>query len=159
MLPIGFKLILSFRYFNGERMQVSELAKRAKVTPETVRYYTRLGLIHAQRDPNNGYKLYDKLGLQRLNFIRQASELGFSLKQIEEIFEQSDSGDSPCPLVRDLLQKKVPETKAKIAQLQAHLLKMEGALKAWDQMPDGAPDGHSICCLIEDWEEKESESK
>jgi len=51
-------------------------------------------------------QLYDKVGLQRLHFIRQASELGFSLKQIEEIFQQSNSGDSPCPLVRDLLQKK-----------------------------------------------------
>jgi len=159
VLPIGFKLMLSFRSMKGMCMRVSELAKKAKVTPETVRHYTRLGLIHAQRDPNNDYQLYDTLGLQRLNFIRQASELGFSLKQIEEIFQQSDSGDSPCPLVRDLLQKKVPEIKAKITQLQAHLLKMEGALKAWEKMPDGTPDGHSICCLIEDWEENESESK
>jgi DNA-binding transcriptional MerR regulator len=133
-------------------MRVSELAKKAKVTAETVRHYTRLGLIRAKRDPNNGYQLYDTIELQRLNFIRQASELGFSLKQIEDIFQHSDSGDSPCPLVRDLLQKKIPETKLKIAQLQAHLVKMEDALVAWDQMPDGTPDGHSICCLIEEWE-------
>lgn len=134
-------------------MRVSELAKKANVTAETVRHYTRLGLINAERDPNNGYQLYDKVALQRLNFIRQASDLGFSLKQIEEIFHQSDSGDSPCPMVRDLLEKKVPETKLKIAQLQAHLVKMESALAAWESMPNGEPDGHSICCLIEDWEE------
>lgn len=134
-------------------MRVSELAKKSKVTAETVRHYTRLGLISAERDPNNGYQLYDKVALQRLNFIRQASELGFSLKQIEEIFQHSDSGDSPCPMVRDLLEKKVPETKLKIAQLQAHLIKMEEALDAWENMPNGAPDGHSICCLIEDWED------
>lgn len=91
--------------------------------------------------------------MQRLKFIRQAIELGFSLKQVENILQQSDSGDSPCPMVRDLLQHKVPETKAKIAQLQAHLAKMETALAAWDSMPDGVPDGHSICCLIEDWED------
>ncbi|NLQ16424.1 MerR family transcriptional regulator [Marinomonas sp. M1K-6] len=135
-------------------MRVNELAKKAHVTAETVRHYTRLGLIHAARDPNNGYQLYDKLALQRLTFIRQASELGFSLKQIEEIFQQSDSGDSPCPMVRDLLQKKVPETKLKIAQLEAHLLKMEEALATWEEMPDGTPNGHSICCLIEEWEEQ-----
>lgn len=134
-------------------MRVSELAKVANVTAETVRHYTRLGLIQAVRDPNNGYQNYDKVALQRLHFIRQAGELGFSLKQIEEIFQQSDSGDSPCPMVRDLLEKKVPETKMKIAQLQAHLIKMEDALRAWEGMPNGTPDGHSICCLIEDWEE------
>ncbi|WP_111637132.1 MerR family transcriptional regulator [Marinomonas shanghaiensis] len=135
-------------------MRVSELARHANVTAETVRHYTRLGLIQAERDANNGYQIYDKLALQRLHFIRQASELGFSLKQIEEIFLQSDSGDSPCPMVRDLLQKKVPETKFKIAQLQAHLQKMEEALAAWEEMPNGNPNGHSICCLIEEWQEK-----
>ncbi|MCW4627544.1 MULTISPECIES: MerR family transcriptional regulator [Marinomonas] len=135
-------------------MRVSELAHKANVTAETVRHYTRLGLIQAERDANNGYQIYDKLALQRLVFIRQASELGFSLKQIEDIFQQSDSGDSPCPMVRDLLQKKVPETKLKIAQLQAHLHKMEKALETWEDMPDGNPNGHSICCLIEDWQEK-----
>ncbi|NVK75521.1 MAG: MerR family transcriptional regulator [Oceanospirillaceae bacterium] len=134
-------------------MRVSELAKKGKVTADTVRHYTRLGLIQAQRDPSNGYQIYDNVALQRLNFIRQASDLGFSLKQIEDIFYQSDKGDSPCPLVRDLLEKKVPETKLKIAQLQAHLAKMEDALAAWEKMPNGTPDGHSICCLIEDWED------
>ncbi|QUX95946.1 MerR family transcriptional regulator [Marinomonas sp. CT5] len=134
-------------------MRVSELAKKGKVTADTVRHYTRLGLIQAQRDPSNGYQIYDNVALQRLNFIRQASDLGFSLKQIEGIFYQSDKGDSPCPLVRDLLEKKVPETKLKIAQLQAHLAKMEDALAAWEKMPNGTPDGHSICCLIEDWED------
>lgn len=137
----------------GVPMRVSELAKKGKVTADTVRHYTRLGLIQAQRDPSNGYQIYDNVALQRLNFIRQASDLGFSLKQIEDIFYQSDKGDSPCPLVRDLLEKKVPETKLKIAQLQAHLAKMEDALAAWEKMPNGTPDGHSICCLIEDWED------
>jgi len=137
----------------GVPMRVSELAKKGKVTADTVRHYTRLGLIQAQRDSSNGYQIYDNVALQRLNFIRQASDLGFSLKQIEDIFYQSDKGDSPCPLVRDLLEKKVPETKLKIAQLQAHLAKMEDALAAWEKMPNGTPDGHSICCLIEDWED------
>lgn len=133
-------------------MYVSELAKKAKVTPETVRHYTRIGLLQAYRDPNNGYQVYDKWALQRLLFIRQASELGFNLKQIEEIFAQSDSGDSPCPMVRDWLRQKVPETQSKIAQLQAHLVKMEAALAAWEKMPDSTPNGHSVCCLIEDWQ-------
>ncbi|AEF54743.1 MerR family transcriptional regulator [Marinomonas posidonica] len=133
-------------------MRVSEIAKKALVTPDTVRHYTRIGLISAERNPDNDYQLYDNTALQRLKFIRQATELGFSLKQVENILQQSDSGDSPCPMVRDLLQQKVPETKAKIAQLQAHLAKMETALAAWESMPDGVPNGHSICCLIEDWE-------
>ncbi|RDL46045.1 MerR family transcriptional regulator [Marinomonas piezotolerans] len=133
-------------------MKVSDLAKTAKVTPETVRHYSRQGLIHAQRNAQNGYQEFDNVALQRVRFIQQARTLGFSLKQIAQIFEQSDSGDSPCPMVRDLLRQKVPETQKKIADLQAHLIKMEAALTAWEAMEDGVPNGHSICCLIEDWE-------
>lgn len=137
-------------------MKVSELAKKADVTAETVRHYTREGLIRATRNPHNGYQEYDAEALQKLHFIQQARELGFSLKQIAEIFEQSDSGDSPCPMVRDLLRQKVPETKRQIAQLQSHLEKMEAALEAWNEMEDGVPNGHSICCLIEDWQKTSS---
>ncbi|SBS38057.1 HTH-type transcriptional regulator ZntR [Marinomonas spartinae] len=136
-------------------MRVSELAKKANVTSETVRHYTREGLIVAKRDPNNGYQLYDGVALQRIQFIQQARTLGFSLKQIDDIFQHADSGDSPCPMVRELLLQKVPETKAKIAELQAHLNTMEAALAVWDKMPNGTPDGHSICCLIEDWNHEE----
>ncbi len=133
-------------------MKVSELANTANVTPETIRHYTREGLIQANRNPENGYHQYDKDALRKVRFIQQARELGFSLKQVQDIFEQSDSGDSPCPLVRDLLKQKVPEVKQQIAQLQSHLNKMEAALSAWDQMQDGVPNGHSICCLIEEWD-------
>lgn len=135
-------------------MKVGELAKAAGVTGETVRHYTREGLIHSTRNPNNGYQQYDAAALKRIRFIQQARLLGFSLKQIAEIFEQSDSGDSPCPLVRDLLRQKVPETKRQIAELQAHLAKMEAALATWEEMEDGIPNGHSICCLIEEWEQE-----
>lgn len=135
-------------------MRVSELAKRANVTAETIRHYTRQGLIQAERDPDNGYQLYDEAALKRVHFIQQAQTLGFTLKQIESILEQSDSGDSPCPMVRDLLRQKVPETKAKIAQLQAYLETIEDALKTWEEMEDGIPNGHSICCLIEEWEKE-----
>lgn len=137
-------------------MRVIDLAKKANVTSETVRHYTRLGLIHAERDPSNGYQIYDNTAFTRMQFIQQSRTLGFSLKQIEEILEQADSGDSPCPMVRELLEQKVPETKAKIAQLQAHLETMEAALMSWESMPNGTPDGHSICCLIEEWEDRKS---
>ena len=41
-------------------MKVSELANTANVTPETIRHYTREGLIQANRNPENGYHQYDK---------------------------------------------------------------------------------------------------
>lgn len=132
-------------------MKVSELAKVAGVTAETVRHYTRLGLITAERNPNNGYQLYDEQALRRLRFIQRARTLGFSLKEIGNILGHADHGDSPCPLVRDLLAARLPEIRRQIAELERLAARMEQALAAWSDMPDGAPDGHTICQLIEHW--------
>lgn len=132
-------------------MKVSELAKNAGVTAETVRHYTREGLLAPQRDPDNGYQLYDATDLERLRFIQQARTLGFSVAEIQQILEHADQGDSPCPLVRDLMAERLPEIRARIRELEALAKRMEQALAAWSEMPDGTPNGHSLCRLIENF--------
>lgn len=130
-------------------MKVGELAKAAGVTTETVRHYTREGLLHPRRDPQNGYQLYEGESLNRLRFIQRARTLGFSVREIGEILGHADHGDSPCPLVRDLLAHRLPEIHARISELQALAERMEQALETWQDMPDGTPNGHSLCRLIE----------
>ncbi|MFY0989328.1 MerR family transcriptional regulator [Halomonas sp. C05BenzN] len=134
-------------------MKVSELASLAGVTPETVRHYTREGLLHPERHPDNGYQLYGQQELERLRFIQRARTLGFGVAEIRDILAHADQGDSPCPMVRDLLASRLPEIHARIAELQALASRMEQALEAWAEMPDGTPDGHSLCRLIESFPE------
>jgi DNA-binding transcriptional MerR regulator len=134
-------------------MKVSELARRAEVTAETVRHYTREGLLHPQRDPDNGYQLFDQTDLERLRFIQRARTLGFSVAEIGDILAHADQGDSPCPMVRDLLASRLPQIRARIRELEALASRMEQALDAWAEMPDGTPDGHSLCRLIESFPE------
>ena len=131
---------------------VSQLAKTAKVTADTVRYYSRLGLLEAQRDPHNGYQLFDQNAVQRLAFISHSRSLGFSLKDIGAILQHTTQGDSPCPMVRDMLRQRVPLVAAKIRLLEAQMARMQLALEQWQSMPDGVPDGHHICHLIEAWQ-------
>ena len=130
---------------------VSQLAKTAQVSAETVRYYSRLGLLEAQRDPHNGYQLFDQDAVQRLAFISQSRSLGFSLKDIQSILQHTTKGDSPCPMVRDMLRQRVPLVAEKIRFLEKQMARMQVALEQWQTMPDGVPDGHRICHLIEDW--------
>jgi len=132
-------------------MKVSELAKQAQVTADTIRHYTRLGLITPRRNPANGYQIYDAEALKLLRFIQKARLLGFSLHEIESIVHHQHSKTSPCPMVRGLMARHLPRVREQIAELQQQLTRMERAMTAWEAMPDGVPDDDAICPLIEHW--------
>lgn len=134
-------------------MKVSDLAKAAAVNPDTVRFYTREGLLNPTRNPDNNYQQYDAEDLRRLRFARKARQLGFSLPEIRSILGQADEHHSPCPMVREVFEDRLAQVEKEIAQLQQLRERMKNALAAWQAMPDGTPDGHTICRLIEHWDD------
>ncbi|RMH10935.1 MAG: MerR family transcriptional regulator, partial [Gammaproteobacteria bacterium] len=73
----------------------------------------------------------------------------FSLNEIHGILKDSEKGRSPCAHVRSLMKHKIDVNRKKIQSMQQSLERMQAALEQWESMPDGIPDGHSICSLIE----------
>ncbi len=132
---------------------VTELANHGGATPHAVRYYTRMGLLRPKRNPNNGYRLYEYREVSWLRFIRQAKSLGYTLHEIREIMHHSEQKQSPCPQVREMLMQRIDENRRQLEELSALQTRMEQALEKWADMPDGAPDGHSVCHLIESFAE------
>lgn len=130
-------------------MTAQTLADRSDVSPENVRYYTRRGLLKPVRHPRNNYNLYRESDIARLRFIRQAKNLGYTLKEIAGIFEQSKRGDSPCPLVREIIERRIGDNRKRLDEMLDLQERMETALAGWTEMPDKAPDGHTVCHLIE----------
>jgi len=130
-------------------MTVSELARRAGVTADTVRHYTRNGLLTPIRDECNGYNRYDSSDLARLLFIRKAKLLGFNLGDVSEILMESRLGNSSCPLVRKIMEQRLLEIRRRLHDLQKLQTRMEYAAALWAHMPDGTPDGKAVCHLIE----------
>lgn len=134
-------------------LRVKALADRVGVTPETVRHYHRIGLLKAQRDPYNGYKLFDEVQMERLRFITQLRRLDFSLKEIAEILEDIDRGRSPCPRVRELLARHMEETRRQQALLAERLQRMDRIARRWADIPDALPGPEALCPLVEAAEE------
>lgn len=139
-------------------MTASILAKRANVPLFTVRYYTRIGLLKPSRDLRNGYKVYKSSDRDRLKFISAAKELGFTLSEIEEILSHAAHGDSPCPMVRDVVEKRIKENKQKIREMKHLQKRLEAAADMWRSMKNSEPDGHSVCRLIESFSEGENDA-
>lgn len=130
-------------------MTVSELARRTGVTADTVRHYTRSGLLVPIPDESNGYNCYSGGDLARLLFIRKARLLGFSVGDVSDILKESSQGRSPCPQVRQIMQKRLRETRRRLQDLEKLQVRMEHAAALWVNMPDGIPDGNAVCQLIE----------
>ncbi len=136
-------------------MTASALAKRTNIPIYTVRHYTRIGLLKPSRDLRNGYRLYKPSDKERLHFISAAKELGFTLNEIEEILDHAVHGNSPCPMVRDIVEKRVKQNKEKIRELKRLQTRIEKAVEMWKSMKNSEPDGHSVCRLIESFAEGE----
>lgn len=134
-------------------MKVTQLARAAGVNADTVRFYTREGLLKPARDPDNGYQEYGSDDLARLRFARKARQLGFTLREVADILHQADQNESPCPLVRDLFVQRLQEVEQQLRDLQNLRDRMQRALVSWETMPDGTPDGHTLCRLIEHWDD------
>lgn len=130
-------------------LKVSELSKVAQISPDAIRHYVRIGLLAPSRDPVTGYKLFSDFDIKKTKFIRRAKGLGFTLRDIQTIFDHSNDGRSPCPAVRDIIRQRINENRSKLAELNKLQQRMEDALETWKSMPDGEPDGEAICYLIE----------
>lgn len=134
------------------RLTVIELARASGTAPDTVRYYTRRGLLKPTRDPCNDYRLYRPRDVRRLCFIGQAKRLGYTLGEIHQILEDADRGRTPCPRVRVILQRRIKENRQGLKESVALQRRMEQALSRWAALPDGIPDGDSVCHLIESFD-------
>ena len=130
-------------------MTAQTVADRSGVLVENVRYYTRRGLLKPVRDPRNHYRVYRESDVARLRFIRQAKNLGYTLGEIAKIFEQSMRGDSACPLVREIIERRIADHRKKLDEMLELQKRMETALTGWAELPDKAPDGQTVCHLIE----------
>lgn len=130
-------------------MKISEIARKAEVSTDTVRHYVALGLLIPDRNPENGYQVFSKKDLSQLRFIREARVLGFRLEDIRMIFADAEKASSPCPRVRSLLTERLRETRRRIAELTQLCERMEKAMTDWQNIPDCVPDGDAVCRLIE----------
>ncbi len=139
-------------------LTASVLAKRTNTPIFTVRYYTRIGLLKPSNNSRNGYKIYQHSDSERLQFIKSAKTLGFTLSEIEEILDHAAHGDSPCPMVRETVEKRIAENRESIRELKKLQTRLENAAKLWQTMENSIPDGHTVCRLIEGFSEMMKET-
>lgn len=99
-------------------MTIGQVAKKASVGIETIRFYERKGLIEEPPRKESGYRQYDTGVVARLLFIQQAKELGFSLKEISELMSIKSGMNAGCRDIKDVAMEKLDDIETKIKMLQ-----------------------------------------
>ncbi|HVS30683.1 MAG TPA: heavy metal-responsive transcriptional regulator [Thermoanaerobaculia bacterium] len=98
-------------------LKIGEVAEEAGVGVETIRFYERKGLIERPHRPMSGFRQYEADMPRRIRFIRQAQELGFSLREIRELLELRVDPNVSCADVRARAIAKIAEVDEKLGRL------------------------------------------
>lgn len=100
------------------RLTRGKLSRLTGCNIETIRYYERVGLMPEPRRSEGGHRLYDRVDVQRLSFIRRCRELGFSLEKIRGLLGLADGGGHSCREVLDMTLAHIDDIREKIADLR-----------------------------------------
>ena len=112
-------------------MTIGRLARNAGVGVETIRFYERKGLIEQpQRPRDGGYRVYPEETAHRIRFIRQAQELGFSLREVQDLLSLRADPESDSADVRERAAAKLAEVKRKITELERIRAALEDLIAA-----------------------------
>ena len=98
--------------------QIGEVAKRVGMTVEGLRFYERKGLVNPMARSPSRYRLYGDREIQTLRFIKAAQEMGFALREIEDLLEIRQGKGSNCAAMRDRLAEKLDGVRRKIKLLR-----------------------------------------
>jgi len=127
-----------------QTLTIGQVARRAGLGVQTIRYYEREGLLPPPARRPSGYREYPEGVVRRLLFIRRAKELGFSLREIRELLALRVDPGCTCGEVKTRALAKVTDVERKIAALR----RIRGALL---DLADACPGGDATAdCPILD---------
>lgn len=135
---------------NGRPLLIGALAKAAGVTPDSIRFYERQGLLPAPRRLPSGYRCYQNADIKRLSFIKQAQALGFSLDEVHRILALRARGQPACDCVMQMAEQTLRDSRVKLRDLQRFVDALDGRLRAWKSMKARKKNvAAEFCALIE----------
>lgn len=125
----------------GSGFTIGQLAKRVGVNVETLRYYERRHLLAPSTRTPSGYRQYGPAELHRLQFIKNAQALGFSLQEIAEFLNLRVGSTATCGDVKRKTQGKLAQVEKKLEDLQTLARSLRTLIRACDarRMTDHCP--------------------
>jgi DNA-binding transcriptional MerR regulator len=100
-------------------MRIGEVARKAGVSVDTVRYYERVGVLPAPDRRPSGYREFAPGAVERIRFTRELQAIGFTLADVVDALAAHDAGGATCESERWRLDAALARVDAKLAGLTA----------------------------------------
>jgi MerR family transcriptional regulator, copper efflux regulator len=130
----------------GRWLRIGDVSKQSGVGIEALRFYEKQGLLNHATRTQSGYRLYGTEVLERLEFIKRAQVLGFSLAEIAHIIKEKEAGKSPCFEVREIVRSRLQELDERMKEMRRYRKELAAALVEWDEAKEMEGE---VCGLIE----------
>lgn len=114
---------------NAAMLTIGEVAKKAQVTTDSLRFYEREGLLRPNRKTEAGYRLYTEAAVRRVAFIKHAQQCGFSLAEVGELLDLRSADGTCCADVYRVALGKKLQLEQKIRGLHAMAHALDGLMK------------------------------
>ena len=109
-----------------------ELADLAGISRDTLRHYERKGVLPRPLRLHNGYRQYPSEALQRVQLVRRALSVGFTLDELAKVLKVRDAGGAPCEEVRRLAAQKLVNVQDQLRELTELRDDLQKTLQDWD---------------------------
>ena len=109
-----------------------ELAELAGVSRDTLRHYERKGVLPRPLRGHNGYRRYPSEALTRVQLVRRALSVGFTLDELARVLKVRDAGGAPCEEVRKLAAQKLLNVQDQLRELTELRDELQQTLRDWD---------------------------
>ena len=104
---------------DANTLRIGELARATGYTDKTLRYYESIGLLEPKGRTSSGYRIYGLEAIERLQFVRNAQNLGLSLSAIEQILSITDAGGVACEHVLSVIDHQLHQIASQLEALNA----------------------------------------
>ena len=113
-------------------LRSGQLADLAGVSRDTLRHYERKGVLPRPLRAHNSYRQYRPEALQRVQLVRRALSVGFTLDELARVLKVRDAGGAPCEEVRRLAAQKLLNVQDQLRELTELRDELQRTLSDWD---------------------------
>lgn len=114
-------------------MNIKKVSEQLEITPDTIRYYERIGLVPPINRNKNGVRDFTDLDIQRLDFIKCMRHAGLSIESLHEYMHlYSLNDDRTIPARKRILEEEVEKLDERIASLQETRAYLQHKINVYD---------------------------